>query len=195
MPKTFKNFKIFKKTGFTLIELLISIFIIVTLTSLFLANFRGQTRQRAVNSATNNLISDLHKIQSFSLSSRDVTPGNPASQYATTIANNGTNYSLLGYNNAVPPTATTVGTTLFPTGVIINSIAITKADGTVVNPTSVTLGFKIPFGKVIVNYTGSATNEVNDVARIKLSSSDGVVCSYVVVNGITGNVTSLTPCP
>lgn len=183
--------------GFTLIELLISIFIIVTLTSLFLANFRGGTNQRVVNSATNNLISDLHKIQSFSLSSKDVAAGQPASRYAVTFSNNATAYALLGYNNAVPAVSSTIANVNLPIGAVISTVSITKADGSVPvpQPTSVAVAFKIPFGKVVMNYSGSTTDEVNDNLKIKISSSDNAVCAYVLINGVTGNVVSQTPCP
>jgi|GEM_PF-6437941 len=184
-----------KQSGFSLIELLTAISIIVILTSLFLANYRAQGSKAAVNAATSNLISDLHKVQSFALSSRDVASGNPASRYSITFSNGAISYDLVGYNSAIPAVPTTISTTRLGPLVSVSSVQITRVDGSVVSPNSVNAGFKIPFGKVVLNFTGSVIDEVNDLARIKLISADNTVCSYVVINGITGNIVNQTPCP
>ena len=185
--------------GFTLIELIVAISIIVILTSLFLANYRGGTKQRSISSAVNNLVSDLHKIQSYSLSSRDYAPGTPASQYAVVFVQNNFQYSLWGYNNAIVPTGTSLSTVNFPPNVAINSIQVTKTDGTVLSPANLQVNFKIPFGKLIFNFPGSVTNEINDTAKIQIGiSTAGQVnsaCAYVLINGITGNITTQTTCP
>lgn len=181
--------------GFTLIELIVSIAILLTLIGVFLANFEGRSGARNLTIAAANLSSDLHKLQSFSLSSKDITPGNPASQYSVVFANNAVSYSLTGYNNAMPAVPTVLSTINFPGRVFVNAIQITKADGTTAAPLNATVTFKIPYGRMVTNYPGSVTNENNDIVRVQLNTADTNECTYVFVNGVTGNVNSDKVCP
>ncbi len=188
--------KIQNSQGFSLIELIVSIAIIVTLVSVFLVNFAGLSKSRNLNVGTNNLVSDLHKIQSFSLSSQDLSVGKPATIYGVVFNNNAASYNLIGFDNTVPVAVqSTISSVNLPPNTFINSVLVTKADNTTAAPTSITILFKIPFGRVLTNYTGSILNELNDITRVKLQSRDGTVCSYVTVNGITGNVSATSVCP
>jgi hypothetical protein len=111
------------------------------------------------------------------------------------MTNGATNYNLIGYDNAIPANSSVLSTTNIGPNISIGSIMITKVDSSTTMPTTLTIGFEDPYGKVALNYLGSVTDEVNDVARIKLVSSDNSVCSYVFVNGITGNITTTATCP
>ena len=183
-----------KQKGFTLIELLVAISITVILTTLFLVNYRGQASKNAINSSTAQIISDLHKLQSFSLASHDISAGVPSTRYTITFANVAASYSLVGYNNAIPAAPTTLSTSKLATGVTIQYVQVTKTNATIVNPASVTVAFKNPFGKVVTNYAGSTTDEVNDVTQIRIISADATVCSIISVNGITGNIVFVPGC-
>jgi prepilin-type N-terminal cleavage/methylation domain-containing protein len=189
------NNDINNQSAFSLIELLVAIAILVTLTSVFVANFQAQRNNLSVSGVANQLVSDLHKLQSFSLSSKDIIQGSPASSYSITFNNNTTSYNTVGYNNAIPPVPSNLSTINFPPNVKIAALQVTKTDSSNVAPAAVAVTFKIPYGRVLTNYAGSITNEVNDITRIKISSADNAVCSYVFVNAITGNITAQTACP
>jgi prepilin-type N-terminal cleavage/methylation domain-containing protein len=60
------------KDGFTLIELLVVLSIFLMLTGLIIANYSGLRSGRNLKIAQNELVSNIRKIQSYSLSSRAV---------------------------------------------------------------------------------------------------------------------------
>ena len=181
--------------GFTLIELLVAMAILITLTSIFLANFQNSRASQNVMVATASLTSDLHKLQSFSLSSKDITLGNPSSQYYVTFGNANVSYSLIGTNNGNPGVDTTLNTITLPNGISIGGIQITRVDGTIATPINVTLAFKVPYARMIFNFPGGTINEQNDIVRLQLVAKNSPACSYVFINGITSNINAVTACP
>jgi len=66
--------------GFTLIELLVVISIMGLLSMAMIANLAGQRVSRNIKIAQNELVTNIRKIQSFTLSSRNL-PNNQAVQY------------------------------------------------------------------------------------------------------------------
>lgn len=184
-----------KNSGFTIIEVLVVVSIMGVLLSVVIANF-GRNREQNVTYAKNNLVSTLHKIQSFSLSSRDISPGCPANSYQVvfnTVASNQT-YTVAGTGNSTCSTPVTQETVRLPGGVYISNISVTRADNTVTLAPSSTVYFTVPYGKVAMIYSGgqdsTPTKEYNDIMTITLSTANGSLSANVYINGITGNVTA-----
>lgn len=65
-----KNKILFDLTGFTLVELIVSIFIIVSLTALFTANYHSTNKRSQLNMAKQKLASDIRLAQNYSLGSK-----------------------------------------------------------------------------------------------------------------------------
>src|SRR4051812_25570648 len=71
-----------KNSGFTLIELMVVVGIMGLITGIFLINFNRLQGPRNLKIAQNQLITDIRRIQSYTLSSRNVsTTGQPARYY------------------------------------------------------------------------------------------------------------------
>lgn len=166
------------------------------LLSVVIANFGNSRQKNNVTYGKNNLVSNLHKIQSFSLSSRDVSLGCPANSYQIVFNTTTTpqTYTVAGTGNSSCSSATTLETVRLPGAVYISNISITRADNTVTTGPSSTVFFTVPYGKVAMIYSGGSasipTKEYNDIMIITLSSSDGSRTANIYVNGITGNITS-----
>lgn len=201
-----RNFRLAQKNkerAFTIIELLVSISILVVLVSAFLLDFGTQNDTRNLNDATNNLVSDLHKLQSYALSSRDYSPGVPASEYdaffpALGTGGAGPNYQLNAFDNNLTPNKMQLANVNYPVNIINSQIQLTKANNTTSNVTkAMTIRFLIPYGRIYANYSSGifVVNEANDIVRLKLTTRDGTMCKYVTVNGITGNIGSTNTCP
>ncbi len=59
------------KFGFTLVEILVSLFIIVTLTTVLLVNYHSTNRRAALITAAQKLASDIRLAQEYSLGSKE----------------------------------------------------------------------------------------------------------------------------
>ncbi len=184
------------QAAFTLIELIVAIAIMVTLASVFVANFNGASKPQALLLAENNLVSDLHEMQSFAIAAKNAAAGDPASSYqvAFNLANLATSgqYSLSADDNNLPPVTYNLSTITLPPRIYIKSIGILETNGINVSATADTIYFTVPYGRVQQTYAGSysATNEPDDITTIILSTTDNTLSKTIVINGITGNITS-----
>lgn len=185
-----------KNNGFTIIEVLVVVSIMGILLSVVIANFGGSREKNNVTYAKNNLVSTLHKIQSFSLSSRDISPGCPANSYQVVFNTTTDNltYKVEGTGNSTCSTPVTQEIVRLPAGVHISNISVTRADNTVTLAPSSTVYFMVPYGKVAMIYSGgqasTPTKEYNDIMTITLSTASGSLSTNVYINGITGNITA-----
>ncbi len=183
-------------SGFTLIELLVSVFIMLMLLSVVLANFTGLSGKRNLKVAKNNLISDIRAMQSQSLSSKDILSGTlPASDYGvvlSTVATPPSSYSTVGDDVNVPSLRVVLSTLNLPSNVYVKTISITRADGSTTTANSLQVLFTIPYGRLLQTFSGgtaSATKESNAVTTVTLSTKDNTSTATFVINGISGSVT------
>jgi prepilin-type N-terminal cleavage/methylation domain-containing protein len=188
----------FRQSGFTLIELIVTISIMALILSLTLANLNGTEQARNTSIAQNILISDLHKIQTFSLNSANDTVGVPVSPSSSwSIHVNSTSpssYDLQVTSNAVVPVTTVYSTTNFPKGVTMSSLfSITTSTGACYWASDLTIYFTVPYGRILMSYTarpcssGAAVvvkDEANDIAGLDFPSGP------IIINGIAGNINS-----
>ena len=80
--------------GFTVVELLVVFLILVTLMSVGIINWNRQTPNRSLKIAQNEMITNLRKVQSYAISSRNITDGLPASYYILQLNRNESAYQL-----------------------------------------------------------------------------------------------------
>lgn len=75
-----KSLKIISR-GFTLIETIVTVFIVVILTTAFLANFRAGERRYALEQGRQQIIADIRRAQNMALSGREAIAGGTIYMY------------------------------------------------------------------------------------------------------------------
>lgn len=81
------------QNGFTVVELLVVFLILVSLMSAGLVSWNKQKPRRLLNLAQNELVTNLRKVQSYAVSSRNISEGNPAAFYSLSLSKlNGKQY-------------------------------------------------------------------------------------------------------
>src|SRR5438105_10754499 len=108
-----------RQSGFTLIELLVVIFIMGLLAGLLTLNLAGQRVARNIQIAQNQLVSNIRKIQGYTLSSRNVSQNQPAEYYVMKFdLANPYQYTIQAiYNVGSSPTLANVEVIKFPTDI------------------------------------------------------------------------------
>lgn len=193
MQEKFKNKR---QSGFTLVELMVSVSIMVLLLSVFTANFNGLSRSRNLKLAENNFVSDLHEMQSLSIASKNASVGHPASSYQALLSTasqaSSAQYSLASSDNSQPSISYSISSVNLPGNIYIKNLNVLKPDGTNIPVTGLTLYFTVPYGRVLMTYSGSSSEikEADDIATITLSTTDNTLSTSVTINGISGNITS-----
>jgi prepilin-type N-terminal cleavage/methylation domain-containing protein len=179
-----------KLRGFTLIEMLVVISIFGILTSVVIANLAGLGATRSVRNAKGNLVSDLRRMQSASLSSKDIN-GTPSASYGVRITSVGTalGYDLVGYDKN-SATRVVLESHNLP-GAYIKTVQMTRPGGTTTTATAWEGLFLNPFGRLAQTYSGgsvSMTNDYDVITVITISSKDSSATSTITINGITGGI-------
>ncbi len=162
--------------GFTLIELMVVVTIMMLLSSAMILNLNGQRGARDLKIAENELVSNIKKVQSYTLSRRSLPSGNNADYYLIKFdLSNPSQYTIQGmYNtNSTPHYLENVETINFPPNIRIapsslNPISILRqTTPTTQYPSACGLvAFVAPFAKVILNdgchQAGWVANNNND---------------------------------
>jgi len=116
--------------GFTLIELLVSIFIIATMSSLFMVNYHNTNKRSELGVVKQKLASDIRMAQNYSLGSKTYDGANtPAGGWGVHFnLSDPTHYIIFADKNSpngnqVYDIGEAVETKILPSGVIINSLS------------------------------------------------------------------------
>lgn len=201
--------------GFTLVELLVVIAIMGLLLAALSLDFASQRAKRNLKIAQNELVTNIKKIQSYTLSSRSVGTSQPVQYYLIKFDSNApTQYVIQAmYDVESSPKLIDVETVRLPGGIKMQQVEVDRpAYPTSSNPVCSLLAFKTPFAKTfttldcnsnswdqstddyqkilsffanVPNY--SASSDSNMI--ITLSASDGALSKTVTVYGINGIVT------
>ena len=86
--------KIQSQAGFTLVELLAVLAISSLLLGALVIDFAGQRGRRNIVLAKNETVTNLRKVQSYMLSSRNISSGVPAKYYIATLAAGSSSYTI-----------------------------------------------------------------------------------------------------
>jgi prepilin-type N-terminal cleavage/methylation domain-containing protein len=187
-----------KQLGFTLIELMTTIAIMVLILSLTIANIHGSDASRNVGLAQNDMISDLHKVQSYAVNSEDQTANTTASSaWGITVTSNDS-YTIQSFDDTVNQNMQVQSSVTFPKNVQFSSIQIQRPNGQgTICPTTFSVQFTVPYGRVLTTYAGpscsnggtiSSTLEPDDIITAVISSTIGSASQSVIINGISGNI-------
>lgn len=199
-----KQYKNLKQAGFTLIELMLVVSITIMITTVIVIDFSRQRAVRSMVLAKNETVTNLRKIQSYMLSSRNIAPGVPAKFYIAKFENNSTqigattnSFSVQAIDNELNFHDNLEIITL-PTGVTYNSLRVAVGDGTSsVSYPCVQIIFSAPYGKTYVRGA-----EACDAGTTKNILSDPIALSYLTessaslwlaINGTTGGSININP--
>jgi prepilin-type N-terminal cleavage/methylation domain-containing protein len=109
-----------KQAGFTMTELLVVIFIISLLTISVLISYRGSKREYSLKQATQQLISNLRRVQNMAMSGVDISVYNGYGIFAQKNDNYYIIYADANDDSTYQPTDTTIETIHLPDNVEIN---------------------------------------------------------------------------
>ncbi len=143
--------------GFTLIELLVVISIMALLLTAISINLSGQRSKRDIKIAQNLLVSDVRKIQSYTLSSRNLASGKSAQYYILKIdlSKPGQYVIQAITDSSSQPKVEDIETIRLPSNIKIFSVTVNRSRSPVVQGFTGTdcalAAFATPFGKIIFN--------------------------------------------
>lgn len=89
-----KSNKIDSQAGFTIVELLTVLAIMALIMGALAIDFAGQRGRRNIVLAENETVTNLRKVQSYMLSSKNISPGIPAKYYIATFQEGATNFTV-----------------------------------------------------------------------------------------------------
>jgi prepilin-type N-terminal cleavage/methylation domain-containing protein len=205
-----KIFKSISERGFTLIELMVVIAIMALIAGAVIANYAGLRPSRNIRIAQNELVTNIRKVQSYSLSSRNILGNTPVQYYVMKFSTSAPNqYIIEGMYDVktLPIQLRDVETIKLPDGI---SLAASTVNA--VSSTCMLLAFRLPFADILANTscvgapptvtTGSdyeklnsfvsnaPSNTVTSDSKIVFTLQDqsGTLTKKVLVNGITGVV-------
>jgi len=151
------------KPGFTLIELLVVISIMVMLTAALTLDLGSQRSARDIRIAQNQLVSDIRKAQSYTLSSRTLSSNQSVQYYILKFdLTNPSQYSIqaISDTSSGQPKLKTIETIIFPPNIQIAAVApalpvvVTQRlnlSTQKIFTNCALLAFAAPFAKIIFN--------------------------------------------
>ncbi len=176
--------------GFTLIELLVVIAIMGILAGFMVLNIAGQRGPRNLKIAQSQQVTNIRKIQSYTLSSRNLSANIPAAFYVIKFDRSKPRQYIIQamYDITSAPKLTDIETINFPENVSladVNPIEIdrepTGSSGNDQKPALCALAaFKLPYAKIINNDGCTFSNFNNDdYAKIKnfVTNNDTITVS------------------
>lgn len=195
-----------KRNGFTLIELLAVISILGLVMSFVALNLNRLRGPRNVKIVTSQLITQIRRIQSYSLSSHNTPSGVPAKYYLLTIPSlNSKNYTIsaIDQNLNLSPVIDTVN---LPEGIMFSLFKAELPSGSPVSPDPgcIQIAFGLPFGKMYVDTDRDAdgvcdmrqylqsppelTKRSNSLLRISIKDPVTNSTKIVALYGIAGKI-------
>jgi prepilin-type N-terminal cleavage/methylation domain-containing protein len=196
-----------RQTGFTVIELLVVVSIMVLIATIVVIGFNTQRPRRNIKIAQNELVTNIRKVQSYVLSSRDYATGLPSSFYVLQFpADTGvmTSYAIYAVDSAGAYQGPLERINL-PDQISIKKMELVTASGNV-EVGCAQVAFAAPFGKTYIEtaVAGLGTCSFSDPA-INLNASQLLLRSNLVlqitlgtplapdrivrISGVTGAVT------
>lgn len=187
------------QSGFTLMELMVVLTISALLFTGLIINVNGQRAPRDIKIAQSQLVSNIRKAESYTLSSRNMPSGQPAQYYVVKFdLANPTKYTIQGiFNVNTAPQVQDVETIQLPVNVKISAISISgrlqsPANQTINSLTGCALvAFVAPYGKVLFNsgcspvtfpsnpYTIVASPSPDDYSKL-VTFQTNVACAFEI---------------
>ena len=189
--------------GFTVIELMVVFIIIVLLSSVIIINWNNQTPGRSLTIAQNEVVTNLRRVQSYAVTSRNINATAPAKFYFLKFTENQGAYSIQASDGSVNPVYyTDLEKFNLPTGLVVSDITLTSTNGgSNLSPTCVMMAVSVIYGKTyflsdvcdstalsIVNSPASVAPRANYNLTLTLTHTQKNISKTVVVYGLTNKV-------
>lgn len=147
--RAYDYFRASRQCGFTVIELMVVFIIIVLLSSVIIINWNSQTPRRSLSIAQNEVITNIRKVQSYALSSRNINNTIPAKFYYLKFQKNQGSYYISASDAASTPVYyPNLESFSLPNGLTISNIDLTSTNGGLnASPNCVMLGISVIYGK------------------------------------------------
>lgn len=185
--------------GFTIIELLVVLSIMGLMGTLLIVNFNSTRSKRNLTLASNELITNIRKTQSYALSARDVSPNVPAKYYVLQFEteNDPSHYKILAVDNNYTATPTLVETIKLSSDIVFDSakteLVQPISGGTTTNPTCLQILFGLPFGRIYMFGSSTKTCDNSFIQTTKNPSamanlSNSLTRLYIRTTTDTGEV-------
>ncbi len=200
------------QSGFTIIELMVVISIMAMLMTVIVISYANQRKSRSTVLAQNETITNIKKVQSYILSSRNISADTPAKYYILKFRSGEATYEIQAIDNAFV-LHQNVETVSLPSDTILHNLEFITSDGNsgggkfqmawqTEKINCVDVIFAAPFGKMYLNDNSkcneSLTDLVKDTAalyaiddltlRLTIGSLDGSNTKTIDLHGITGRI-------
>lgn len=199
-----RNQNIKKQSGFTIIELLVVCAIMAIVATIGIINWNSERSARTLTIAQNELITNIRKVQSYAVSSRNTPAGEAAKYYVIEVSQNATTLpvsAVVGPNNSL----SAVETINLPTDVTISALSVAGQSSGYVAPSGsgscVDIVFSVTYGKtyfVVCDALGDALMSFPVLAplsnfNLSLNVTHKGVSKGVNIYGLNGKVEASTP--
>lgn len=195
--------KLKNQKGFTIIELLVVLAIMGLFLGAVLVNYARTRGPRNLRIAQNEMVTNIRKVQSYVLSSRNTSEG-PVKYYVLKFdEENPTQYILQAVQQDYANFSNAVETFNLPTGITISAIDTQQPYGSsTVDSRCAQIAFSLPFNKMFLDTTcdisgasnsvirdqGALDNLDNSLATITMLDSQSNTTRSVIINGVSGVV-------
>ncbi len=139
--------------GFTLMELIVVIAIMGLMATFIVANFAAKRAERDLLIAQNEIITNIRKLQSYSLSSRTLSGGQAVQYYLMKLSTTGTGgqyvMQALYNTSSSPRLSAAVETFNLPRSVKIKSLTVKRNVVPITDtPSCALIAYKLPFAGI-----------------------------------------------
>lgn len=187
-----------KRAGFTLIELMVTVFIMSTLASITIVNFRAGERQKRLQLAADGVLNAIRNAQNFTLTSKQVPVGNaiPVCTISGIVDKAPKSYIIMfGSSNTQAlyvvdkcDNVITAETYNYPSGIQV------RANGYLING-SIVSSLQLKFTPPFAGLTSSSSAVANvgpfntfTTSVITLEPTSGGTTRVITIDGISGRV-------
>ena len=175
-------------SGFTALELAVVVAIIAVMAGLVIADYNGQRSERTLRIAQNEMVTNIRKVQSYSLFSQNLANGKVPQYYilkfSTSTPDRYFIQAITDFNST--PTLYAVETILLPSRVKISGISLASPIWSPsISSACTLLAFKSPYAKL---YSSSTCNPISVSDTYSITNTD----DYRKLIDYSGNVSPIS---
>lgn len=153
------------QSGFTIIELLVVTAIMAIIATIGIVNWNTERSTRTLTIAQNEMITNIHKVQSYAVSSKNTPTGESAKFYIIQFKTGEQGYTIKAATGT-DYTVVSVEKLAFPDNINLSAITLASNGagpdgGEALNPSCIDIIFSATYGKT---YFTSATDTCDDAA-------------------------------
>lgn len=191
--------------GFTVVELLVVFLIMILLSSLVIMNWNNQRSTRNLTIAHNELITNIRKVQSYAVSSRNTPENEAAKFYLIKFENGSSNYNIEAVTADFTIAAKPIEQVTLPANITVSRLVLIDSAGQDVDYNCTYLIFSVVYGKSYFSTTDNCSQEsVIDIVKdpvqlaeladydfaMSLTHTQTSAVKSLLVDGQTGRIQS-----